>query len=149
MTLERVDLLELIELADRPEVKSIMPGLGRDERLRGLSECLWLRDRDGADIAVMQPKWLGQWTAVIFPVPEEDSEFCWEVLAWMFDTMKADASSLRFASNTDDAGHRYRASYVGQGTPFSGGFHHWELTRLEWLKAVAARQPVSEEEAAA
>jgi hypothetical protein len=97
--LERVDLFELIEMVDRPEVRDIMPGLGRDERLRRLAGCIWLRD--GASVAVIQQKWLGQYAAIIFDV-DNDPDFAWAVMNLVFNTMEGNATSFRFPSRHHD-----------------------------------------------
>jgi hypothetical protein len=135
--LERIDISDLIALCDSPEVKRAMADLPREDWLRGLARCLWLKD--GADIAIFQPMWLNQFAAIIFDI-DTDTQFVWEVFDFMFT--KIEAETLKLASREHEAGIRYRCRWMGQS--FIGDRSHtWALDRAEWLQAAADRPRVA------
>jgi hypothetical protein len=135
--IEELALSRAIEIADMDQVRLAFSGLPLDQRLRALAECTILLD--GPQIAIFKAKWLGDFEAVILDIDDNHTVFQWEALDHLFG--KLDARSVSLASQSREAGTRFRAIFVGY--KFGSVCCTWDLRREEYVKA---ERPVRTEE---
>src|ERR1700680_4374328 len=128
--IEELALLRAIEIADMDQVRSALAGLPLDQRLRALAECTILID--GPQIAIFKAKWLGDFEAVILDIDDNHTVFQWEALDHLFN--KLEARSVSLASQSRDAGTRFRAVFLG--FKFGSVCCDWKLEATEYAKAV-------------
>jgi hypothetical protein len=128
--LEELRLDRAIEVADLDQVRSALAGLPLDQRLRALAECTILID--GPELAVFKAKWLGDFESVVLNIDDTHSDFPWQALDHLFG--KLDARSVSLASQSRDAGDRFRAIFVGY--KFGSVCCDWRLEAAEYAKAV-------------
>jgi hypothetical protein len=128
--IEELALSRAIEIADMDQVRSALAGLPLDQRLRALAECTILID--GPELAVFKAKWLGDYESVVLNIDDTNSDFPWQALDHLFG--KLEARSVSLASQSRDAGDKFRAIFVGY--KFGSVCCTWDLRREEYLKAV-------------
>jgi hypothetical protein len=128
--IEELALSRAIEIADMDQVRSALAGLPLDQRLRALAECTILID--GPQIAIFKARWLGDFEAVILDIDDNHTVFQWEALDHLFS--KLEARSVSLASQSREAGDRFRAIFVGY--KFGTVCCEWRLERDEYLRAV-------------
>src|ERR1700730_5456453 len=137
--LEELRLDRAIEVADLDQVRVALGGLPLDQRLRALAECTILID--GPELAVFKAKWLGDYESVVLNIDDTNTDFHWQALDHLFS--KLEARSVSLASQSRDAGDKFRAIFVG--FKFGSMCCTWNLPRDEYLKAF---RPVRDDRAA-